>query len=90
VVAGDNLNVLAKRTDKPTFSVELCSPASPCSAERQRVGDVVVKDGNTVVGKVPAKWPTPSAAATSLEAALLRASSRNLADRAQGIISRLE
>jgi serine-type D-Ala-D-Ala carboxypeptidase (penicillin-binding protein 5/6) len=56
VVAGDNLNVLAKRTDKPTFSVELVLAGevrAPLSANA-RVGDVVVKDGNTVVGKVPA------------------------------------
>ena len=56
VIAGDNLNVLAKRTDKPTFSVELVLAGevrAPLSANA-RVGDVVVKDGNTVVGKVPA------------------------------------
>jgi serine-type D-Ala-D-Ala carboxypeptidase (penicillin-binding protein 5/6) len=56
VIAGDNLSVLAKRTDKPNFSVELVLAGdvqAPLSANA-RVGDVVVKEGNTVVGKVPA------------------------------------
>jgi D-alanyl-D-alanine carboxypeptidase (penicillin-binding protein 5/6) len=56
VIAGDNLNVLAKRTDKPSFSVELVLAGdvqAPLSANA-RVGDVVVKEGDTVVGKVPA------------------------------------
>jgi D-alanyl-D-alanine carboxypeptidase (penicillin-binding protein 5/6) len=56
VIAGDDLSVLAKRTDKRTFSVELVLAGdvhAPLSANA-RVGDVVVKDGETVVGKVPA------------------------------------
>jgi len=56
VIAGDNLNVLSKRTDKPSFSVELVLAGdvqAPLSANA-RVGDVVVKEGDTVVGKVPA------------------------------------
>jgi serine-type D-Ala-D-Ala carboxypeptidase (penicillin-binding protein 5/6) len=56
VIAGDSLNVLAKRADKPNFSVELVLAGdvhAPLSANA-RVGDVVVKDGDKVVGKVPA------------------------------------
>lgn len=56
VIAGDNLNVLAKRADKPNFSVELVLAGdvhAPLSANA-RVGDVVVKEGDKVVGKVPA------------------------------------
>jgi len=56
VIAGDSLNVLSKRTDKPTFSVELVLAGdvhAPLSANA-RIGDVIVKEGDTVVGKVPA------------------------------------
>jgi D-alanyl-D-alanine carboxypeptidase (penicillin-binding protein 5/6) len=56
VIAGDNLSVLSKRTDKPNFSVELVLAGdlhAPLSANA-RIGDVIVKEGDTVVGKVPA------------------------------------
>ncbi len=56
VIAGDNLSVLSKRTDKPSFSVELVlvgDVQAPLSANA-RIGDVIVKEGDTVVGKVPA------------------------------------
>ncbi len=56
VIAGDNVSVLSKRTDKPSFSVELVLAGdvhAPLSANA-RIGDVIVKEGNTVVGKVPA------------------------------------
>jgi D-alanyl-D-alanine carboxypeptidase (penicillin-binding protein 5/6) len=56
VIAGENLNVLSKRTDKPNFSIKLVLAGdvqAPLSANA-RVGDVVVKEGDTVVGKVPA------------------------------------
>ena len=56
VIAGENLSVLAKRSDKRNFSLELALAGdvqAPLSANA-RVGDVVVKEGDTVVGKVPA------------------------------------
>jgi D-alanyl-D-alanine carboxypeptidase (penicillin-binding protein 5/6) len=56
VIAGDNLSVLSKRTDKPNFSVELVLASdlhAPLSANA-RIGDVIVTEGDTVVGKVPA------------------------------------
>jgi D-alanyl-D-alanine carboxypeptidase (penicillin-binding protein 5/6) len=56
VIAGESLNVLSKRTDKPNFSVKLVLAGdvqAPLSANA-RVGDVVVKEGDTVVGRVPA------------------------------------
>jgi hypothetical protein len=56
VIAGDSLNVLAKRADKPSFSVVLVLAGdvrAPLNANA-RVGDVVVKDGDKVIGKVPA------------------------------------
>jgi serine-type D-Ala-D-Ala carboxypeptidase (penicillin-binding protein 5/6) len=56
VIAGDNLNVLTKRTDKPNFSVQLVLAGdvqAPLSANAP-VGDVIVKEGDTVVGRVPA------------------------------------
>ncbi len=56
VIAGDSVSVLAKRTDKPNFSVQLVLAGdvhAPLSANA-RVGDVIVKEGDAVVGKVPA------------------------------------
>jgi len=56
VIAGDGVSVLAKRTDKHNFSVELVLAGdvrAPLSANAQ-VGGVIVKEGDTVVGKVPA------------------------------------
>jgi D-alanyl-D-alanine carboxypeptidase len=56
VIAGDNLSVLAKRTDKKSFSVqlELAGDVQAPLTANARVGDIVVKEGDTVVGKVPA------------------------------------
>jgi len=56
VIAGDNLSVLTKRTDKHNFSVELVLAGdvhAPLSADA-RVGDIIIKEGDRVVGKVPA------------------------------------
>jgi D-alanyl-D-alanine carboxypeptidase (penicillin-binding protein 5/6) len=56
VVAGDSLSVLARRTDERNFSVELVladDVRAPLSANA-RVGDVIVKEGDKVIGKVPA------------------------------------
>jgi D-alanyl-D-alanine carboxypeptidase (penicillin-binding protein 5/6) len=56
VIAGENLGVLAKRSDKRSFSLALTLSGdmqAPLSANT-RVGDVVVKEGDTVVGTVPA------------------------------------
>ena len=56
VIAGDNVSVLAKRTDQPKLSVELVLAGdvhAPLSANA-RVGDVIVREGDTVIGKVPA------------------------------------
>jgi D-alanyl-D-alanine carboxypeptidase (penicillin-binding protein 5/6) len=56
VIAGDNLSVLAKRSDKRSFSLALTLSGdmqAPLSANT-RVGDIVVKEGDTVVGTVPA------------------------------------
>ena len=56
VVAGGEVAVLAKRADKRKFSLELVLPGevqAPLNANAE-VGQVVVKDGDAVVGKVPA------------------------------------
>lgn len=56
VIAGDNLSILAKRSDKRHFALELALSGdvqAPLNANA-RIGDVVVKDGDTVIGKVPA------------------------------------
>jgi len=68
VIAGENLSVLAKRTDKRSFSVELQLAGdvhAPLSANA-RVGDIIVKEGDTVVGKVPALAADPVEQQTSL------------------------
>jgi D-alanyl-D-alanine carboxypeptidase (penicillin-binding protein 5/6) len=56
VIAGGDVAILAKRSQKRNFSLELELPAevrAPLNANAE-VGQVVVKDGDTIVGKVPA------------------------------------
>lgn len=56
VLAGGEVAVLAKRSDKRKFSLELSLPGevqAPFPANAQ-VGQVVVKEGDAVIGKVPA------------------------------------
>jgi len=56
IVAGGNLSVLGKRGDKRNFSIELALPGdvhAPLNVN-DPVGEVVVKDGDVVVGRVPA------------------------------------
>jgi len=68
VIAGENLSVLAKRNDKRNFSVELVLAGdvhAPLSANA-RVGEIIVKEGDTVVGKVPALAADPVEQQTSL------------------------
>jgi hypothetical protein len=55
-VAGGEVAVLAKRADKRKFSLELALPGevqAPLLVNAQ-VGQVLVKEGDTVIGKVPA------------------------------------
>lgn len=68
VVAGGEVAVLAKRADKRKFSLELVLPGevqAPLKANAE-VGEVVVKDGDAVVGKVPALAADPVEKQTSL------------------------
>jgi D-alanyl-D-alanine carboxypeptidase (penicillin-binding protein 5/6) len=61
VVAGNSLSVLAKKGEKRNFSLELTVSAdvhAPLSANAP-VGEVVVKEGDVVVGKVPALAADP-------------------------------
>jgi D-alanyl-D-alanine carboxypeptidase (penicillin-binding protein 5/6) len=61
VVAGRDVAVLAKRGEKRKFSLELSLPgevSAPLSANAE-VGQVVVKDGDAVIGKVPALAADP-------------------------------
>ena len=56
VIAGGDLAVLAKRGEKRNFSLQLALPGevhAPLTANAE-VGQVVVKDGDAVVGQVPA------------------------------------
>ena len=56
VVAGGNVSVLAKRGEKRNFSVELALSGdvhAPLKVN-DAIGEVVVKDGDVVVGRVPA------------------------------------
>jgi D-alanyl-D-alanine carboxypeptidase (penicillin-binding protein 5/6) len=56
VLAGRTVSVLAKKGEKRSFSVELALPSdvhAPVSA-RAPIGEVVVKEGDVVVGRVPA------------------------------------
>jgi D-alanyl-D-alanine carboxypeptidase (penicillin-binding protein 5/6) len=68
LVAGGEVTVLAKRGDKRKFSLELALPGevqAPLKANAE-VGQVVVKDGDAVVGKVPALAADPVEKQTSL------------------------
>jgi len=68
VVAGGNVSVLAKRGDKRSFALELSLAGdvnAPIKAN-DRVGEVVVKEGDLVVGRVPALAAEPSERLTSL------------------------
>ena len=56
VVAGGNVSLLAKRNEKRNLSVELALSGdvhAPIKVN-DRIGEVVVKDGDAVVGRVPA------------------------------------
>ncbi len=56
VIAGGNVTVLAKRGEKRKFSLELASSGdvrAPLAA-KALIGEVVVKEGDAVIGKVPA------------------------------------
>jgi serine-type D-Ala-D-Ala carboxypeptidase (penicillin-binding protein 5/6) len=68
LVAGGEVAVLAKRGEKRKFSLELALPGemqAPLKANAE-VGQVVVKDGDAVVGKVPALAADPVEKQTSL------------------------
>lgn len=68
VVAGGNLSLLTKRGEKPKLSVELALPGevhAPLKVN-DRVGEVVVKNGDAIVGKVPAVAAEPIAKQTSI------------------------
>jgi D-alanyl-D-alanine carboxypeptidase (penicillin-binding protein 5/6) len=61
VVAGGDVRVLARRGEKRTFSLELDlvpNVAAPLGANA-RVGEVIVKEGETIVGRVPALTADP-------------------------------
>lgn len=56
VVAGNGLTLLAKRSEKRPFKLELALAPdlqAPLAANT-RVGDVLVKDGDNILGRVPA------------------------------------
>ncbi len=68
VVAGGSVSVLAKRAEKRSFSLELAlsnDVHAPLSANAP-VGEVVVKDGDTVIGRVPALAAEPVEKQTGL------------------------
>jgi len=68
VVAGGDVAVLAKRGEKRNFSLELALPGdvhAPLNANAE-IGQVLVKDGDAVVGKVPALAADPVEKQTSL------------------------
>jgi penicillin-binding protein len=68
VVAGGNLSVLAKRSEKRSFSMELALSGNmhaPLGANVP-VGEVVVKEGDVVIGRVPALTAEPVEQQTSL------------------------
>ena len=61
VVAGGSVSVVGKKGDKRSFSVELAlsgDVTAPLSANAP-IGEVVVKDGDVVVGRVPALTAEP-------------------------------
>ena len=68
VVAGRSLSVLAKRGEKRNFSVALALSGdvqAPLSANTP-IGEVVVKDGDTIIGRVPALAAEPVEKQTSV------------------------
>jgi serine-type D-Ala-D-Ala carboxypeptidase (penicillin-binding protein 5/6) len=68
VVAGGNLSVLAKRNEKRSFSKELALSGdmhAPLEANVP-VGEVVVKEGEVVIGRVPALTAEPIEKQTSM------------------------
>jgi D-alanyl-D-alanine carboxypeptidase (penicillin-binding protein 5/6) len=68
VVAGGNVSVLAKRGEKRNFSVELALSGdvqAPLKVN-ETIGEVVVKDGDIVVGRVPALAAEAAEKQTSL------------------------
>lgn len=68
VIAGSDLAVLAKRGEKRNFSLELAIPKdvhAPLTANAE-LGQIVVKDGDAVIGKVPALAADPVEKQTSL------------------------
>lgn len=68
VIAGGNVTVLAKRGEKRNFSLELAVAGdvnAPLNANAT-IGEVLVKEGDAVVGKVPALAAEPVARQTSL------------------------
>lgn len=68
IIAGGDVNVLAKRGEQRKFSVELALAGdvrAPLKA-RDPVGEIIVKDGDVVVGRVPALAAEPAAQQTSL------------------------
>jgi D-alanyl-D-alanine carboxypeptidase (penicillin-binding protein 5/6) len=68
VVAGGSVSVLAKRAEKRSFSLELAlsnDVHAPLSANAP-IGEVVVKDGDTVIGRVPALAAEPIEKQTGL------------------------
>jgi D-alanyl-D-alanine carboxypeptidase (penicillin-binding protein 5/6) len=68
VIAGGDVAVLAKRGEKRNFSLELALSGNvhaPLKANAE-IGQVVVRDGDAVVGKVPALAADPVEKQTSL------------------------
>jgi len=68
VVAGGNVSVLAKRGEKRNFSVELTLSGdvhAPLKVN-DAIGEVVVKDGDVVIGRVPALAAEAAERQTSL------------------------
>jgi D-alanyl-D-alanine carboxypeptidase (penicillin-binding protein 5/6) len=68
VVAGGNVNLLAKRAEKRTLSLELSLSGDVHAPLRVNdpIGEVLVKDGDAVVGRVPALAAEAAEKQTSL------------------------
>jgi D-alanyl-D-alanine carboxypeptidase (penicillin-binding protein 5/6) len=68
VVAGGNVSVLSKRNEKRTFSVALALSGDPHAPLKVNdpIGEVVVKDGDVIVGRVPALAAEAAEKQTSL------------------------
>ena len=68
VVAGGNVSVLAKRNEKHNFSVELALSGDVHAPLKVNdpIGEVVVKEGDVVVGRVPALAAESAEKQTSL------------------------